>query len=170
MLCRLEYFLNRDPAILPLRRPLIMPSITSKEDAWRGSVSKWRRKKLHIIIYNKQIEGKSTDESSPHYIYIYIHIIFTFCLNPLKSKLGNITVDVSNSELSRKRHNIRVEINVPFCYFQKQWRLNFLQAMDIYSNVQTQAKLVCIMYNMFMLIMLDWCVTTQQSCFVSVNC
>ena len=45
------------------------------------------------------------------------------------------------------------------------------QAVYIYSNVQTRAKLVCIMYNMFGLIMLDLCVlTTQSSCFVLVSC
>ena len=47
----------------------------------------------------------------------------------------------------------------------------FLQVMHIYSNVQTQAKLLCIMYNMLMLIMSDLCVlTTQLSFYILVSC
>ena len=48
---------------------------------------------MYVIIDNLQVKGKSTGESSPHYM-------FTFGLNTLKSEQGNIMLDVPDFELS----------------------------------------------------------------------
>ena len=62
---------------------------------------KWTRKKLYLIIDTQQIEGKSTDGSSPHY-WVYIGS------NPLQLELENIMLDIPNRLECAIKHTLPV--------------------------------------------------------------
>ena len=119
------------------------------------------REKMHeeAVCQNKQEKSCLIDESPP---FLYLHLARTHS--------SRVMSDVPNSRLSRKRHNKRVGNKLayrPTCYFKKTMigELSvggLLQAVLIYSYVQTQAKLVSIMFNMFILIMSDLCVLSTQ--------
>ena len=106
---------------------------------------------MYIIIDTQQIEGKSTDESSPHYcVYIWLE-----------------RIKVGAGKHNFGRAEFRVGNKIAYLLLSKTMTGELsvgglLQAVYIYSNVQTQAKLVCIMYNMLMHIMSDLCVLTTQ--------